>query len=204
MHYNIDDFPAIKEFLLGFGVERLEQSGKKYGSFSARKKTKNKWFETQDQINYCGEFLKPKIIWQAVSKRQAYCYDGSGTLYPDVSTFFMTGDNLKYILGILNSKLFEYALINIYLEGDTFKSKNKIIQNFPVPKPDGKVSRLIEDQVNKILDLKGESISEFITALDCLVYHLYKLSYEEVRIVDPQTTINKEEYNNFKLNIEGE
>ena len=204
LHYNIDDFPAIKEFLLGFGVERLEQSGKKYGSFSARKKTKNKWFETQDQINYCGEFLKPKIIWQAVSKRQAYCYDGSGTLYPDVSTFFMTGDNLKYILGILNSKLFEYALINIYLEGDTFKSKNKIIQNFPVPKPDGKVSRLIEDQVNKILDLKVDSISEFITSLDCLVYHLYKLSYEEVIIVDPQTTINKEEYNNFKLNIEGE
>ena len=27
--YNIDDYPALKEFLLSFGIERLEQTGKR-------------------------------------------------------------------------------------------------------------------------------------------------------------------------------
>ncbi len=55
-HYNIDDYPALKEFLLSFGTERLEQTGKEYiidgEKVKARKKTNNKWFETQDSISY--------------------------------------------------------------------------------------------------------------------------------------------------------
>ena len=31
-NYNIDDYPAVKEYLLSFGIERLEQSGKQYGN----------------------------------------------------------------------------------------------------------------------------------------------------------------------------
>jgi len=46
----------------------------------------------------------------------------------------MTGENLKYILAVLNSTLFKFTLLNIYLEGDTFQSKNKIIQNLLIIK----------------------------------------------------------------------
>ncbi|MBR6125661.1 type II restriction endonuclease, partial [Candidatus Saccharibacteria bacterium] len=59
-HYDIEDFPAIKEYLLSFGMERLEQTGKKYkikgDDVHARKKTNNKWFETQDSISYWEDF----------------------------------------------------------------------------------------------------------------------------------------------------
>ncbi|MDR1246975.1 MAG: Eco57I restriction-modification methylase domain-containing protein [Clostridiales Family XIII bacterium] len=65
-NYDIGNYSAVKEYLLsaewsdnvpyGHGMERLEQTGKKYTidgiSFTARKKTGNKWFETQDQISY--------------------------------------------------------------------------------------------------------------------------------------------------------
>lgn len=55
-HYNIEEFPAVKAHLLSFGKERLEQTGKKYiingEEIKARKKTSNKWFETQDSISY--------------------------------------------------------------------------------------------------------------------------------------------------------
>ena len=51
-HYDIEEYPAVKEYLLSFGMERLEQTGKKYNGFTARKKTNNKWFETQDSISY--------------------------------------------------------------------------------------------------------------------------------------------------------
>ena len=55
-HYDIEQYPAVKEYLLSFGIERLEQTGKTYvingETVKARKETSNKWFETQDSISY--------------------------------------------------------------------------------------------------------------------------------------------------------
>lgn len=67
--YNIDDYPAVKEYLLSFTKEKLEQSGKTYNIngtiIKSRKKTTNKWFETQDSISYwvikTPEDLRPVI-----------------------------------------------------------------------------------------------------------------------------------------------
>lgn len=54
--YDIDDYPAVKDYLLKFGIERLEQTGKEHiingERVKARKKTSNKWYETQDSISY--------------------------------------------------------------------------------------------------------------------------------------------------------
>ena len=54
-HYDIDKYPSIKQYLLSFGIERLEQTGKTHivngDRVKARKKTNNKWFETQDSIS---------------------------------------------------------------------------------------------------------------------------------------------------------
>ena len=35
--------------------------------------------------------------------------------------------------------------------------------------------------------------------IDMLVYGMYDLTYDEVLIVDPETPITREEYNNFKI-----
>ena len=45
---DIESYPAVKQHLLSFGYDRLKQTGEK----GARKKTNNKWFETQDSISY--------------------------------------------------------------------------------------------------------------------------------------------------------
>ena len=59
-HYDIDRYPAVKQYLLSFGIERLEQTGKTHvvdgEKVKARKKTNNKWFETQDSISYWEDF----------------------------------------------------------------------------------------------------------------------------------------------------
>ena len=61
-HYDIDDYPAVKSYLLSFGIERLEQTGQNHVvngvTVKARKKTNNKWFETQDSINYWNVFIR--------------------------------------------------------------------------------------------------------------------------------------------------
>lgn len=56
-------YPAVKAHLLTFGMERLEQTGKEYivngQKVKARKKTNNKWFETQDSISYWDYYYLP-------------------------------------------------------------------------------------------------------------------------------------------------
>ena len=55
-HYDIESYPAVKNYLLSIGIERLEQTGETYiingKKIKARKKTSNEWFETQDSISY--------------------------------------------------------------------------------------------------------------------------------------------------------
>ena len=99
LELDIDNYPSIKEHLLGFGQERLEQTGEK----GSRKKTSNMWFETQDTIAYNAEFLKPKIMYQVFQVKPCFIYDEQG-LYCNNSIWFIPTDN-KILLGVLNSKM---------------------------------------------------------------------------------------------------
>ena len=74
--YNIDDYPAIKNHLLLFGKERLEQTGETHyingQKIVSRKKTTNKWFETQDSISYWDDFSKQKIAYNDISQKLSF------------------------------------------------------------------------------------------------------------------------------------
>ncbi|MBD5166378.1 MAG: class I SAM-dependent DNA methyltransferase [Helicobacter sp.] len=89
---DIEDYPAVKNYLLTFG-KRLEQSGEKnidgIRGNNARKKTSNKWFETQDNIAYYNEFAKPKIVWNPVSGEYFFSYIKE-MMYFNNSLFMMT------------------------------------------------------------------------------------------------------------------
>ena len=173
---NIEKYPIIKQRLDGFYQILSERNDKGCTPYNLR------------NCAYLNEFEKEKIIWQAISKRMAFAYDPEGSYYCDVTTYFMTGDNLKYLLAIMNSKLFEYSLLNIYLEGDTFKSKNAIIQNFPIPYRNSGIREKLITIVNKIYKTKQEnpqaSIYNYESEIDSLVYQLYGLTEEEIKIVE--------------------
>ena len=67
---DIELYPAVKEHLMGFGYDRLKQTGDK----GSRKKTNNQWFETQDSISYWEDFYKQKLIWiELAVQRIAVC-----------------------------------------------------------------------------------------------------------------------------------
>ncbi len=105
LHLNIDDYPAIKKYFLdNFDIRQLEQSGEKYPElgFNARKKTGNKWFETQDQIAYYPEFEKEKVVWTPVNSEYSFAILPTGYYFVN-SVFMITGENVKYFCSILNS-----------------------------------------------------------------------------------------------------
>ena len=112
-HYDIEQYPAVKEYLLSFGIERLEQTGKTYvingETVKARKETSNKWFETQDSISYWEDFYQPKIIWKRIGSILRFCYNDNGALGLD-STCFAIGENIEFVCCVLNSPMGHYLL----------------------------------------------------------------------------------------------
>jgi hypothetical protein len=178
---NVDLYPAIKLHLDSFGNAISKRADKGETPYNLRNCT------------YVEFFRHPKIVWQAISKQANFAYDRDGTYFSDVTTFIMVGENLEYILSILNSKLFEYALIKIYLEGDTFKSKNSILQDFHIPIADESTIQMLNSLVDRIMQYP-EKQDELQRQIDFIVYKLYRLTYDEVKIVDPQTSITKESY----------
>ncbi|MHB1107702.1 MAG: Eco57I restriction-modification methylase domain-containing protein [Lutibacter sp.] len=99
LNLDIDNFTSIKEHLLSFGKEKLEQNGLK----GSRKKTNNNWFETQDTISYWKEFSKPKIMYQVFQVKPCFIFDEQN-LYCNNSMWIIPTDN-KALLGVLNSKM---------------------------------------------------------------------------------------------------
>ena len=61
----------------------------------ARKKTNNKWFETQDSISYWEDFSKPKIIYPNMTKYMPFVYDEANFL-TNQKCFIITGQNMAH------------------------------------------------------------------------------------------------------------
>ena len=114
-HYDIEQYPAVKDYLLSYGIERLEQTGKTHivdgEKVKSRKKTNNKWFETQDSISYWEDFYKPKVLWKIIGCNINFCFDERQFVCNN-AVDIMVGErnNLIQFVGLMNSKLFEWYL----------------------------------------------------------------------------------------------
>ena len=184
-HYNIDEYPAIKQYLLSFGIERLEQTGKTHivngEKVKARKRTSNKWFETQDSISYWEDFSKPKIIWKIIGSRLAFAIDNNGIMLNN-ACYLLTGNHLAHILGFLNSSpLIWYSEItnmNKTGVGDAQVGAQNIIL-FPIPST---INEEVVEIVEQLLSTPANSNLKRI--LSERVYAIYGLDIEEISYLE--------------------
>ena len=173
-HYDIEKYPTIKNYLLSFGLERHEQSGKKYDSFSARKKTNNKWFETQDSISYWEDFNKPKIVWGNLNLSATYAIVPEGIMINAPATMIVPAN--RSLLCILNSKLADYYIRNLGVtrNGGYFEYKPMFIEQLPVPKR-------IDENLFASFDMKELACEKEINHM---VYELYGLTDKEIAFIE--------------------
>ena len=182
---DIKNYPSIMAYFEKIGRKRLAQSGIE----GSRKKTNNQWFETQDSIAYSQDFNKPKIVWGEISDKPKFAFDDSN-YYAEATTFLMTGEKLKYLLAILNSKLSEWYFnqISTTTGMGTNRWKKYKIEMLPIKEPTEIEELLLEKIVNQILTAKKLDPKADTTALeteiDQLVYQLYELTAEEIKIVE--------------------
>ena len=167
---DIESYPAVKQYLMSFGYDRLKQTGEK----GARKKTNNKWFETQDSIGYWEDFSKQKIVYSNMCSEPSFYLDENGFL-TNQKCFILTGEYLKFLIAFFNSTLFKYTFWdNFPVLGAKGRELSKIFMiEIPVIKP----PKEIEIKISNLLD------SQNYENIDKLIYELYNLTDEEISFI---------------------
>ncbi len=208
----IEKYPAIKEHLSKWKAELTpkKNSSDKVG----RKPGRYKWFEIQDDVAYYQAFESPKIIFPDIAKGPRFCLDTKGNYL--ANTAYCLGTDDKYLLGILNSRLFWFAISNIsipfgirageYRYRLIYQYMEKVpIRPINLSDPADKARHVkVVEFVDRMLELNKqkhsgklapsqvERIDREIAATDAeiddLVYELYGITGEEREIIGGKNT----------------
>ena len=188
LHLDINDYPAVRDYLLAFGKERLEQTGKthviKGVKVKSRKKTCNQWFETQDAIAYWDDFDKPKIVWGEISDKTKFALDSKGDFMEEATSFLLIGEDLEWLVCFLNSPLSEYLFSKIGTTTGvgTVRWKKFKLEQLYVPTSNIDVA-FFKKSLQAYLKTDDES---FLTNINRKIYAICDLSPEEISFVESQ------------------
>ena len=175
---DIEEYPAVKQHLIRFGIDRLKQTGDK----NARKKTNNKWFEVQDSISYWEDFYRLKIMYPNMTKFLPFYLDDKGFTQNDKS-FMITGSKLYFLTAFFNSSLFKYCFIDSFpeLQGGTRELRKIFFDKIPVIQVSQETDDMFKPIIEKIQTLRmvNEDSKELEIFLDEKIFDLYKLNTEE-------------------------
>ena len=177
---DIKNFPSLENYFVsgswgegipaGSGKCRLFQTGETFKvngvMIKSRKKTGNKWFETQDQINYIGEFIKPKIIFPAIMTNGpffAYDIDGQLVIAPGN---IVTGPNLESLHSYLLS-IGYYALRKFYMGGG-IEGELKVNRIEMLPIPTITSDKMTDSEFYRLLKFTNEEIEEIISYVNTI------------------------------------
>ncbi len=197
MEKNEQDFsthyPIIYAHLLSHKDKLLkrnkDETGKRY-----------EWYCLQRwAANYLQDFEKEKIVYGEIVQEPRFYLDngecGLGYFYAEATSFILIGEHLRYLLGMLHSKLITFAFKTFYAGGGLgesgYRYKKAFIERLPIPKITEKNQELadkITDGAKQILALKAKdpkaNTQKLEKEIDALVYQLYHLTDEEIKIIE--------------------
>ncbi|MFP6025756.1 class I SAM-dependent DNA methyltransferase [Helicobacter pylori] len=197
MEENEQDFsiyyPIIYSHLLSHKDKLLkrnkDETGKRY-----------EWYCLQRwAASYYQDFEKEKIVYGEIVQEPRFYLDngecGLGYFYAEATSFILTGEHLHYLLGMLHSKLITFAFKTFYAGGGLgesgYRYKKAFIERLPIPQITEKNQELadkITALVDKILQAKEKdpkaNTQRLEKEIDALVYQLYNLTDEEIKIIE--------------------
>ncbi|GAA8098326.1 class I SAM-dependent DNA methyltransferase [Helicobacter pylori] len=197
MEENEQDFsihyPIIYSHLLSHKDKLLkrnkDETGKRY-----------EWYCLQRwAANYYQDFEKEKIVYGEIVQEPRFYLDNGecelGYFYAEATSFILTGEHLRYLLGMLHSKLITFAFKTFYAGGGLgesgYRYKKAFIERLPIPqitKKNQELARKITDGAEQILKVKEKdpkaNTLESEKEIDALVYQLYHLTDEEIKIIE--------------------
>jgi type I restriction-modification system DNA methylase subunit len=202
---DIKKYPAILNYLLQFKEQLMPKPKDWKGTtWKGRKPGSYRLYEIQDKIDYYPEFEKPKILFPDISLRGNFALDTEGKFYSVNTTYIMPKAD-KYLLGLLNSTLltFVYRTISSSYRGGYLRYIFQYVAQLPIKIIDFTNSTEVKQHdrmvslVEHMLELhkripqtphEKERLEREIAStdnqIDRLVYELYGLTEEEIRIVE--------------------
>ncbi|WP_231171358.1 class I SAM-dependent DNA methyltransferase [Helicobacter pylori] len=148
---------------------------------------------------YLEDFEKEKIVYGEIVQEPRFYLDNGecelGYFYAEATSFILTGEHLHYLLGMLHSKLITFAFKTFYAGGGLgesgYRYKKAFIERLPIPKitpQNQELARKITDYAKAILEVKEKdpkaNTQELEKEIDALVYQLYNLTAEEIKIIE--------------------
>ncbi|GAA7022965.1 class I SAM-dependent DNA methyltransferase [Helicobacter pylori] len=148
---------------------------------------------------YLEDFEKEKIVYGEIVQEPRFYLDNGecklGYFYAEATSFILTGEHLHYLLGMLHSKLITFAFKTFYAGGGLgesgYRYKKAFIERLPIPKitpQNQELARKITDGAKQILEAKEKdpkaNTQKLEKEIDALVYQLYNLTDEEIKIIE--------------------
>jgi hypothetical protein len=195
-----NNYPAVFNHLSKFKDKLIVRN-------SAETGVRYEWYALQRfGAQYCDEFEKPKIMYPDIAPRGYFTLDEHGSFYC-TNTVYMIVNNQKYLLGLLNSKLITYyfSKVSALMRGGYLRFFNQTVEQIPIrtinftdPSDKARHDRMVT-LVSQMLDLNkkvqdarleqektqlSRQIEATDASIDKLVYELYGLTEEEIKIVE--------------------
>lgn len=145
------------------------------------------WWELRP-CDYYDKFESPKIIYPNICKRPEFTFDNNG-YYANQKCFIIPRED-RFLLGVLNSSLsfFFFRMVLPKLRGDFYEPSYTYLKDFPIRHDNDKIVSKINILVSSILDSNSKNSPsnsvDLEKQIDQLVYQLYGLTEEEIRIVE--------------------
>jgi type II restriction/modification system DNA methylase subunit YeeA len=185
-----ETLPSLYQHLISFGDKEVQ--GRRKGLFN-RDDQGDYWWELRD-CDYYPEFEKEKIVWQEIVREPSFAFDNT-VIYVEATAFLMTGKNLKYIISLFNSKPVAFFFKTFYAGGglgeEGYRYKKAFLEQLPIPPLTPKnqpIANQIITLVDQILSTKKQNpeadTSQLEKEIDRLVYKLYGLTEEEIKIIE--------------------
>ncbi len=144
---------------------------------------------------YLEDFEKEKIVYGEIVQEPRFYLDNGGCFYAEATSFILTGEHLRYLLGMLHSKLITFAFKTFYAGGGLgesgYRYKKAFIERLPIPQitpQNQELAHKITACAKQILEAKEKdpkkNTQELEKEIDALVYQLYHLTDEEIKIIE--------------------
>lgn len=180
---NIEYYPSLKKHFDEFYPQLEKRTDKGLTPYNLR------------NYAYLDEFEKEKIVWNPVSGEYLFSYIKEHIFFNN-SLFMMTLDvfSLKYILAFMNSNCYKWLITlktNLIQTGSyAYGAKDKI-ERLPIPKINSKNEKLANELINLVDEIlkakeqdKNVNTQELENKINSLVYKLYNLTEEEIKIIE--------------------
>ncbi|EIQ9096242.1 Eco57I restriction-modification methylase domain-containing protein [Campylobacter coli] len=179
---NIKHYPSLKKHFDEFYPQLEKRADKGLTPYNLR------------NCAYIEEFEKEKIVYPCImAKEPCFSYETSFAFaMAPANIITSNSDILKYILAFLNSDFIYLMLRKFYMGGGIEgELKTNNLEKLSIPKINSKNQKLADELINLVDEIlkakeqdKNANTQELENKINSLVYKLYNLTEEEIKIIE--------------------